>query len=326
MDISFKIIQFFYKNNNIGFTAQALSENLRLSQEKVYKSLFALKNSGYVYEINKGGFTEYKMSNHDDLLSPQKISYFTLPPVTKENIIVFDNLSSTNDTAKQFAVRGAEDKTIIIAQSQSCGKGRNGRSFYSPKGSGIYMSILHSPKTSPDSGVLITSCSAVAVCRAIEKVCSVSTRIKWVNDIICRGKKVCGILAEALTDSRANSLQYVVTGIGVNCFSFEMPAELAKKAGAVSDKKNFSRNTLCAQIINEFFTISAKIERREFIEEYKQRSAVIGRYIEVVSENHSYVAKAIGIDENCGLKVQTADGSIKTLNSGEVSITGNFYE
>lgn len=326
METELKIMQFFYKNNNTSAKAEALSKSLSLTANDVLEALKSLKSCGYIDETTENGCAEYKMSNHDETISAQKISSFTLPAVSEKNIIVFDNICSTNETAKRLALSGADDKTIVIAQSQSAGKGRKGRSFYSPERSGIYMSIIKLPQSSPSGSVLITSCSAVAVCRAIEKVCSVSAQIKWVNDIICRGKKVCGILTEALTNSSGNSLQYIVTGIGVNCFHSEMPAELAKKAGSVSDVKSFSRNMLCAQIINEFISLSEEIESRKFINEYRQRSAVIGQNIEVFEENQAYKAKALDIDNDCCLIVKATDGSIKTLNSGEISIGGDFYE
>lgn len=319
-----KIIEFLEQNKNKYISGESLAKSLNISRNAVCKTISQLRKNGYIIEssVKKG----YKLNTDSDVISPEGISVLTSPKINKENIMIFDILDSTNDTAKQLAAKGSKNKTVVIANQQTSGKGRLGRSFYSPKDSGIYMSIIYTPKISANDSILITTCTSVAVSRAIEKICGVKTYIKWVNDIICHNKKVCGILTEAVTSFENLALQYVIIGIGINCFEHEMPDDLLHKAGAISKDRNFSRNALCAEILNQFFRLADNIENREFIHEYKEKSIVVGKNIEILSNGKTYNAKAIDIDESGGLVVKTENGEIQTLNSGEVSLLGDFYK
>ena len=155
-------------------------------------------------------------------------------------------IDSTNRYLKELAATGAPEGTVVIANKQSAGRGRLGRSFFSPEEKGIYMSILLRPEIELERAVLITSMAAVAVARAVERVSTIPAQIKWVNDIFINRKKVCGILTEAGINTEKGSLDYAVLGIGVNVGSMEFPAELKEIATSVSNEcgKEVSKNDL----------------------------------------------------------------------------------
>lgn len=235
-------------------------------------------------------------------------------------IIVMDEVDSTNLEIKRLAGTGAEDGTVVIADRQSSGRGRLGRSFFSPAGSGIYMSVLHKPSFDAEKATLVTTAVSVAVCRAIEKVSGKKPLIKWVNDLYLDGKKICGILTEAIRGAVSGKIEYIVIGIGINCAKSEFPDDIKNIAGSICENaEDISRNELAAEIIREIKDIDVAVESREFIEEYKRRSIVLGKDIRILGQTERK-ATAVDIDENGGLVVRLWGGETKILSSGEISI------
>lgn len=235
-------------------------------------------------------------------------------------IIVMDEVDSTNSEIKRLARSGAKNGTVVIAEHQTSGRGRLGRSFFSPAGSGIYMSFLHKPSFDAEKATLVTTAVSVAVCRAIEKVSGKKPLIKWVNDLYLDGKKICGILTEAIRDAKSGKIEYIVIGIGINCAKSEFPDDIKNIAGSICEKEEeISRNELVAEIIRETKDIDVVVENGKFIEEYKRRSLVIGKDIRILGQTED-IATALDIDENGGLVVRLWDGETKILSSGEISI------
>ncbi len=231
-------------------------------------------------------------------------------------IIIFDEIDSTNAEAKRLAK--SKDYAFVIANSQTNGRGRLGRNFYSPKDNGIYMSILLRPDFLIDESVLITTAASVLVARAIENVTAKAPRIKWVNDLYLNNKKVCGILTEAVYDFKNSKIEHIIIGIGINCFDSDFPDDISEIAGSVMGKDfAVSREKIIAEIIREFQKLGEIVKDKSFISEYKSRSMVLEREIEIVGGE---TATALDIDQNGGLIVRLKDGEIKTLNSGEISI------
>lgn len=238
--------------------------------------------------------------------------------------IYLEETDSTNRYLKELAVEGAEEGTVVIADKQSAGRGRLGRSFFSPEEKGIYMSVLLRPEISLERSVLITSMAAVAVARAIEKVCSLPSKIKWVNDIFLNKKKVCGILTEAGIDAERQTLSYAVLGIGVNVGSMEFPEELREIATSVSNECGFAvkKEALIDEILKELELWYPTLWDGSFLEESKARSILLGKEIRVMDAMHpegGYSAKAVDLNELGNLIIER-DGSRQVLNSGEVSI------
>ncbi len=245
-----------------------------------------------------------------------------LSPEDNRAVIYFDEIDSTNNYAKKLALQGAEDGTVVVADCQTAGKGRLGRTFISPKGISVYLSMIIRRSISTESLGLITPCAAVATARAIDRICGTKAKIKWVNDIFLGGKKICGILTEAGLTA-AGTPDYAVVGIGVNVLSVKniFPEELKQLATSISDEtgKDFSRPEIAAEIIKELSLLLPGLEKAEFISEYRERSCIIGREVEVTKQGNR-PAKAVGISDNGGLIVQYEDGSREVLTTGEAVI------
>ncbi len=236
----------------------------------------------------------------------------------------FEEIDSTNRYVKELAAAGEPEGTVVEANRQSAGRGRLGRSFFSPEEKGIYMSILLRPELPLERSVLITSMAAVAVAEAIEQVSGIPAQIKWVNDVFLNRKKVCGILTEAGINAEKQSLEYAVLGIGVNVGSMEFPEELQEIATSVSNEcgRSVSKDVLIDVILERLEVWYPSLWDGSFLAESKKRSILLGKEIMVVDAGAagiSYPAKAVDLDE-LGHLIIERDGKREVLNSGEVSI------
>lgn len=238
-------------------------------------------------------------------LSAEGVMSF-LSPDFPGTIIFKEVTGSTNDDAREYA--GFADWAVVIADEQRTGRGRQGNSFYSPKGTGLYLSVAVSV---PSENIFrVTPTVAVAVCKTLEKCTGTHPKIKWVNDILIDNKKVCGILCETVPGTGA-----IVIGVGINLTTETFPEELTGIAGNVV--KGFcNRNVIAAELITQLYTL---LQNCDFIEEYRARSAVIGKTIRYKENNTWSDADALGIAENGGLII-SEKGQIRTLTSGEISV------
>ncbi len=238
----------------------------------------------------------------------------------KVEIVVKKSVGSTNDEVKRQAEKN--EGYIIVSCSQTQGKGRLGRSFFSPDNTGLYMSILLKPQFKPEQALGITTAAAVAVCRALEKF-GVNPSIKWVNDIFVDGKKVCGILTESAVNIENRKLSYAVLGIGLNIYNPEndFPDEIKNIAGAIFSKGTENlRNRLCGEIINEFFYLYDGIGMGRHTDEYIRRNFVIGKNVLVLLQGEAKKATVTGITNSCELEVTYESGEKVVLSSGEISL------
>ena len=187
---------------------------------------------------------------------------------------IHERLDSTNNRAKALAAAGAPHGTAVIADSQSGGRGRLGRSFFSPEHSGIYLTVILRPDCAPEQASLLTSLAAVAAARAVEKVSGADVKIKWVNDLYLNGKKICGILTEAGLSPEGGRLAYAVTGIGINVGRMEFPPELRETATSIGNETGLApdRNRLIAEVLNELEALYGSLETGTFLEESRRRS------------------------------------------------------
>ncbi len=234
-------------------------------------------------------------------------------------LIEYEETDSTNRVAKELAAKGGEEGTLVLANRQSGGKGRLGRSFFSPEG-GIYMSMILRPTLPVERALLITTCAAVAVARAIERVCNVTAGIKWVNDIFVNGKKVCGILAEAGLNPRCDIPDYVVLGIGINVKKQSVPEELKDIVGCLEDTGQMVlKEDLIAAVWEEFEELYRNLSTAVFMEEYKERSVLLGREVTVLAAGGDYRAVVTDIDKDGHLIIRR-NGREEILSSGEVSV------
>ncbi len=327
-----KLLELFETNKGTYFSGEEIAQTLGISRTAVWKNVKALQGEGYAITAvtNKG----YSLSEQTDILSPQGIQkYLNLNEAGKmvsnvkidfsPEIVVLPVTTSTNANVREKAMEGATEGYTVIANEQTQGRGRRGRSFFAPAGTGIYMSILLRPQNiRAEQAVCITTIAAVAVCEAIEAVSDEKAQIKWVNDVFVRGKKVCGILTEASLGMENGLLEYAILGIGINVYRPEGGfGELETIAGAVLDApKADAKNKLAAEVMNSFMKYYSNMEQSEYVKEYQKRSLAIGRQVNVLSGNDSRQAQVLSVDEECRLHVRYEDGTEETLSSGEISI------
>lgn len=259
----------------------------------------------------------------DNILSAEKeIRSFLSSQAKNIKITLVESTASTNDDMKAAARSGEEEISVLIAESQSAGRGSKGRSFFSPAKTGIYMSVLLRPDCSAEEGTLLTPMAAVAAAEAIEKVTGTETKIKWVNDIFIGGRKAAGILTEGAAEKGGHRLSWAVIGIGINLSPPKggFPEGIKDIAGAVTADGENSRNRLIAEIINSLVYYYKKLSDREFYAPYRQRLFILSQQVTVTDYNGSYEATVLDIDENFRLKVRLGNGSERILSSAEVSL------
>ncbi len=302
-------------------SGEALAKRLSVSRSAIGKAVNALRVEGYEIQAvtNRG----YMLVDGADILSAQGIKNFLRTDFY--SLEIKKSVTSTNDAAKAAAAENRGEGFTVIAESQTAGRGRLGRKFCSPRGTGLYMSILLRPRVPVEMSLFITTAAAVAVAEAIESVSGETAGIKWVNDVFVSGKKVCGILTEGAMDVENGKLQYAVVGIGVNVREPEggFPEDVRQVAGAVFEKEcpPWLRCRLAAGILDNFYSYYRHLEEKPYFAEYKRRSIVLGKNVLIQDRSGgSDTALALDIDENCGLVVKTQSGEIKTLSTGEVSV------
>lgn len=257
-----------------------------------------------------------------DKLSAEGIKKYLIPSDIFD-ISVYDCVSSTNSLAKESAQRGEKQGRVIIAESQTMGRGRLGRSFQSPKDSGLYMSLLLRPELPPENAVFITAAAAVAVGQAIEALSEKSAHIKWVNDIIIDNKKVCGILTEGGIDPEKRCLSWAVLGIGVNVYKPNggFADDIKDIASAIFENEEFGlKNRLAAEILNRFWQLYSELDSRTFFTEYKSRMLTIGKKVNVIKGDFIRKGYCLDLDNDCRLLVKYDDQTKEYISSGEVSV------
>ncbi len=236
---------------------------------------------------------------------------------TKAEIFYYDTIDSTNSEAKRHIASGLSSSALFVAKEQTSGKGRQGKPFFSPAETGLYMSVLVLPNSSFSDAVFLTTATAVAVCRAIESTTGIKTGIKWVNDIFYHGKKIGGILAEAINNYTSSTVEMAIIGIGINITTADFPKDILNSAGSLNS--DVSREKLCAAIADEVFKIIALLPDRSFMEEYRERSVIIGKNITFCEKQKTNTGFVTGIDDLGGLIVDTQSGQV-VLRSGEITV------
>ncbi len=320
MSVKDEVLKELENNKGDYISGGQLADNLSVSRNSVWKAIKALEKSGY--EINAIPNKGYCLAEKNDILSSYSIKQHLKTPHL--DISVFSSVTSTNTILKEMAEQGAKEGTVIIAEEQTAGRGRTGKQFYSPKGTGIYISILLRPDIPAEESLFLTTSAAVATARAIEDVSDKRALIKWVNDIYLEDKKTCGILTEGAFNVETGKLDYAIVGIGINVCIPDggFPDNIKDIATAIFDKQTDSinkRSILIANLLDYFMEYYKDFKSKSYVKEYIERSMIIGKTITVIEGSKTSVAKAIDIDKNCRLKVQFEDGTTKWLSSGEVS-------
>lgn len=312
-----KLLEILEQNKGNYLSGNELAKRLEISRTAVWKGMKSLQQEGYsiVAVTNKG----YLLEENNDILSEEGIRL----QLKKKDVLieVWKEITSTNQRMKQLAVeKKLPHGSVVIAQSQSEGKGRKGRKFYSPKDSGLYLSILLYPKKTTQESLEITAAVAVAVCKAVENCCDISLGIKWVNDLYLGCKKVCGILTEAVTDFETGDIEFVVVGIGLNLYEpiGGFPKDLEEKAGAILPfGHKVNKNKLVGKMVNQILeeTMKVGIDR-----EYVDRNIVPGKRIRISFGETEREVLAKEILDDGKLLVINEKNEEEIFPSGDVSV------
>lgn len=263
------------------------------------------------------------MNSYEELLSLTE--HLSAP---REHIHILESVDSTNSYAMTLAHHGVPDGTVVLADSQNRGRGRLGRTFQSPGGAGLYLSILWRPHCPPQQLFPLTALAAVAVCRAVERVAGIRPGIKWPNDLVMRKKKVGGILTEMTMEQESGLVDAVVLGIGLNVHPAPFDDEVAEIASSLSQQmeSEISRAVLAAALIEELDILRETVlwQPALWLEEYRAACLNLGRTVKLLQNGEMTMAVAMDVDEQYGLMVRMMDGSHVMIRSGEVSVRGLY--
>lgn len=241
-----------------------------------------------------------------------------------ENIIHLASVDSTNRYAKQLALEGAAHKTLVLADEQTQGRGRRGRGWVSPAGEGIFMSLILRPELPPERVPMLSLHTALAVCRAIRRVTGLEAGIKWPNDIVLGGRKVCGMLLEM--DADARQVRSVVAGIGINVHQTRFPEEIARTATSLdlACGRRLSRMELVRAFLAAFDEVEelAKANDGLFMEAYRAASATLGRRVQVISLTETFTGTALDVTQSGSLIVLDGEGQRREVLAADVSVRG----
>jgi len=238
--------------------------------------------------------------------------------------LCFDKVTSTNDIAKSLAENGTAEGTIVLAAEQTAGRGRMGRTFYSPKRDGLYISLILRPQTAVKDAGLITACAAVAARRSVLELTGVPVDIKWVNDLLFCEKKLCGILAEGQFSSQGE-LAFMILGLGINLrrpasgYAAEIDGKTVSLQEIASDTE-FDSTAVASSFVKAFGNLYKNLPDISFLKEYKEASCILHKEISFFRNGEQCFGRAIDIDEQARLEVVTKEGTHLFLASGEVSL------
>ena len=306
-------------------SGQELCNKFGVSRTALWKAINQLKENGYEIEAvqNKG----YHLLSAPDIMDKTELESIHATEWAGCEIYYFDSIDSTNTKAKELAEEGHPSGTLVVADRQTAGKGRRGRSWESPTGIGIFMTLMLKPEINPNNASMLTLVAAMATTRAIRRVTGVPAMIKWPNDIVMNGKKVCGILTEM--SAQFDYINHIVIGIGINVHNEDFPEEIAKTASSLylESGQHIHRASLIEAFLEEFEDVYAEYLKTEYMEglqkEYDAMLVNRGRQVRVLDPKEPFEGKAMGITKKGELIVDTWE-SRKLVSSGEVSVRGIY--
>ncbi len=317
MPLKEQVLAALYAAQGQYLSGQALAEQLQVSRSAVWKAITGLRQEGFpIASVTNRG---YRLESGSDPLTEEAVRAGLDPDCRELRVLVYPEVDSTNNEAKRLLAQGETRPLLLTADRQTQGRGRQGRAFFSPGGTGLYMTLVLHPHAELAGALSVTTMASVAVARAIRRLTGQTPGIKWVNDLYLDGKKICGILTEAVTDVETATVQSLVIGIGVNIRTRDFPPELAGIGGALQ-REALSRARLAAEIANQLLPMVRDLADRSYLEDYRRWSLVLGREVQVLIQGQAYPALALAIDDRGGLVVRKPDGEELTLSSGEISL------
>ena len=310
-----RLLQMLEEQQGSFVSGELLANQLSISRNAVWKAAQALRNQGYdIRAVTNRG---YQLVRSGSAVSAEDVAR-RLPRNLPLDVVAIPRVKSTNSEAHRLAQGGAPEGTVVIAGEQTAGRGRHGRSFFSPSGTGLYLSVVLRPALEADQAQALTTMGAVACAAAIEELTGREASIKWVNDVFCDGRKVGGILTEASMDIESGRFGYVVLGVGVNvCRPRDgFPAELESVAGFVSNED--IRADLAAAFLKSFWKLYRQLPVCAHYQEYRTRCFVLGQPVVVSREGRRIRGRALDITSAFELVVGLPDGTQVTYRYGEV--------
>lgn len=307
-------------------SGQELCNRFGVSRTAVWKAINQLKEAGYEIEAqqNKG----YKLMAAPDLMTEAEIKSLMHTEWVAKEVLYFDTIDSTNTKAQELAEKGYPSGTLVVADKQESGKGRRGRSWVSPSGTGIFMTLMIKPDINPNNASMLTLVAALAVAKAITSVTGEEALIKWPNDIVVNGKKVCGILTEM--NAQFDYINHIVVGIGINVHNESFPEEISQMASSLlieAGGKRFHRAQIIAETMSyfeQYYDIFLKTQDLSaLVREYDELLVNRNKSVRVLDPKEPFDGKAMGITPKGELIVDTWE-SRKLVSSGEVSVRGIY--
>ena len=309
-------------------SGEGICKTLGVTRAAVWKTIDQLRQEGYgIDAAPKRGYT---LASVPDRLDTALVRAHLSGHPWQTLVTAVPSVDSTNNACKRLAAEGAPDGTAILTGCQTAGKGRRGRTFVSPPG-GLYFSVILRPHAKPEALMHLTAMAAVAAARAVFAVSGVYPDIKWTNDLVLGGKKLCGILTELSVEGETGELQYVVAGIGFNVSQREedFVGEVSKIATSILRETGrlISRAELSAAMIEELdalYTALRSGETSGYLDEYRRRCVTIGREVQLLWQDTKEKVTALDVDEEFGLIVRRENGTVETVRTGEVSVRGLY--
>lgn len=307
-------------------SGQELCNRFGVSRTAVWKAINQLKEAGYEIEAqqNKG----YRLMAAPDLMTEAEIKSLMHTDWVAKEVLYFDTIDSTNIKAQELAEKGYQSGTLVVADKQESGKGRRGRSWVSPSGTGIFMTLMIKPDINPNNASMLTLLAALAVAKAITSVTGEEALIKWPNDIVVNGKKVCGILTEM--NAQFDYINHIVVGIGINVHNESFPEEISQMASSLmieAGGKRFHRAQIIAETMSYFEQYyDTFLKTQDFsalVREYDELLVNRNKSVRVLDPKEPFDGKAMGITPKGELIVDTWE-SRKLVSSGEVSVRGIY--
>ncbi len=307
-------------------SGQELCRKLGVSRTAVWKNIRSLQEDGYEIEAvtNRG----YRLAGVPDTIAEEEVASRLQTERMGRQIRYFSRIDSTNQYAKRIAEEGAPDGTLIIADEQTAGKGRSGRTWVTPPAEAIAFTLLLRPKLSPDRISMVTLVMGLAVTNAVNSLYGVSAGIKWPNDVVIKGRKLCGILTEMSAEVR--QVNYIVIGVGINANLTSFPEEIREIATSLKLElgRDINRAELIARVMTEFERLYAEFEAQgdlgAVMQEYNELCLNAGSKVRVLDPNGEYTGTSRGINSMGELLVETEDGKMQEVYAGEVSVRGIY--
>lgn len=317
MSVKNEVLKILENHTEKDVSGEEIAQTLGVSRNAVWKAVNSLKKDGCeILSVTNRG---YKLVSKIDFIDSDNIRSFLPQEFQNTEIFCYNSVTSTNDEAKRLVASGNNNMLLIVADEQTAGRGRNGHSFYSPSQTGIYMTIVIHPQLKMTVATSATTAAACAVVSAIQTLTEKKPKIKWVNDVFLDGKKICGILTEAVSDFESGTVQSLFVGIGINMSTTDFPQELNGVAASLCCE-NVTRNALAALITANFLEYAKCLEKKAHMPFYKEHSFVLNKRITYLENNIQKEATAVDIDDNGGLIVKDDNKNLHTLQSGEISV------